>query len=199
MSPQMKPFSFQLPQNEELNLTLLDNIEVDAIKTSGYINNIYIFRDLNSCSFLLRNFIASKITHETIEDLPFESFQKLLGVAQLAMDYYTQNQEKKEQLINNRIAGLQQKQEMLQKLTEMQKKQEEKKQIIGTQQEKLHKEYEDIKRKAANSVNYKCHICHLVLQNREAMREHIEKKHTNTIVESQANPDYLSAMLGQLQ
>ena len=70
----MKPFSFQLPQNEELNLTLLDNIEVDAIKTSGYINNIYIFRDLNSCSFLLRNFIASKITHETIEDLPFESF-----------------------------------------------------------------------------------------------------------------------------
>jgi hypothetical protein len=48
------------------------------------------------------------------------------------------------------------------------------------EQDKLHREYMEMKKKEMSNVNFKCHICHAVMKVREHLREHLEEKHPPT-------------------
>lgn len=93
---QLKPFSFQLPQNEPFNPILLANTDLENIKLSGYHIILKHQSDLNQAAPLLRNFVSAKFTSDQVERMTFEEFTKLLKVCQVSMDYYMENQDKQE-------------------------------------------------------------------------------------------------------
>ncbi|KAM3135811.1 hypothetical protein pb186bvf_012064 [Paramecium bursaria] len=184
-----KPFSFQLPQAETFNPVLLENVDQDLADAG----------DMSTCAPFLRNFVQSHITADTIREMSFLQFKKMLHICQNTIDFYTQLQEQKEQQINERNQILQSKQEQLDKLKLIDKQHQQKQQQISKELDQLKEEAKKVKEAQIKSILFKCHHCDKLFQGKEYLVKHIETKHAKQPSDEVTNPEYLASMLQQIQ
>ncbi|CAD8118005.1 unnamed protein product [Paramecium sonneborni] len=186
----IKPFSFELPQSEQFNPLLLDNLNWDYIQAN---------LDIAQCGPFLKNFVQSNFTSDTIRNMEFRQFKKMLEVCQFAMDFYTQNQEEKEKEIDEKVEVLKKKQEQLEKLKEIEKQHVDKQNTINKELELLKVEAKQVKEQAVKNIIFKCHHCDKCYPSKKELLKHIDNKHVEKQKDDITNPEYLGSMLQQLQ
>ncbi|CAD8200066.1 unnamed protein product [Paramecium octaurelia] len=186
----IKPFSFELPQSEQFNPLLLDNLNWDYVQAN---------LDIAQCGPFLKNFVQSNFTSDTIRNMEFRQFKKMLEVCQFAMDFYTQNQEQKEIEIDEKVQVLRNKQEQLEKLKEIEKQHIDKQNSINKELELLKAEAKKVKEQAVKNIIFKCHHCDKCYTSKQELLKHIDNKHVEKQKDDITNPEYLGSMLQQLQ
>ncbi|KAL4449743.1 hypothetical protein ABPG74_008116 [Tetrahymena malaccensis] len=172
-----KPFKFTEP-TEQLNLRLVANIDPDQLYYRG---------DLDQASAVLKNFVNSHIP----EEMDYEMFNKLFRLSQLAIEYYSQEQANRQQVIDDQYLKYKQLQEQEKNLTELKTKHNEKKEAYKEQIKQLSKKIKEMKKEAERIGSYKCIYCSKAYRDKEGLDSHVKRRHLDMLNEIQETKDMI--------
>ncbi|EAS06305.2 zinc finger, C2H2 type family protein (macronuclear) [Tetrahymena thermophila SB210] len=172
-----KPFKFTEP-TEQLNLRLVANIDPDQLYYRG---------DLDQASAVLKNFVNSHIP----EEMDYEMFNKLFRLSQLAIEYYSQEQANRQQVIDDQYLKYKQLQEQEKNLNELKIKHNEKKETYKEQIKQLSKKIKEMKKEAERIGSYKCVYCSKAYRDKDGLDSHVKRRHLDMLNEIQETKDMI--------
>ncbi|KAL4501694.1 hypothetical protein ABPG72_018745 [Tetrahymena utriculariae] len=172
-----KPFKFTEP-TEQLNLRLVANIDPDQLYYRG---------DLDQASAVLKNFVNSHIP----EEMDYEMFNKLFRLSQLAIEYYSQEQANRQQVIDDQYLKYKQLQEQEKNLADLKTKHNEKKEIYKEQIKQLSNKIKEMKKEAERIGSYKCVYCSKAYRDKEGLDSHVKRRHLDMLNEIQETKDMI--------